>query len=166
MEEIKKFKILPDDEERVIQEKANFRWTYVSSQEINYTTSSFERRGFTIYNDIIKENYVNLVLRRDTEMNNYLEIKKLEHKYDSLAVSYPGNNNIIGNIILVGCLALGISTIIYSLVAFAQNVLCGIFVLICAFVFILCGIVIKIEAMKRDNEAMREAEENYNKLKA
>lgn len=155
MEEIKKFEILPDDVERVIQERANFGWTYVSSQEIYNTTSTFKRRLFTINNEIIEVNYVNLILRRDTEMNNYLEIKKLEQKYYSLVVSYPGN----GDIPLTVCLFLGIPASIFSLMAFLDgSVYFGLCGLLIGCFLILIGILSKINAMKKYNEAKRKAE--------
>ncbi|MBQ7173467.1 MAG: DUF308 domain-containing protein [Clostridia bacterium] len=88
MEETKKVQVLPREENDVTRIWQDFGWSLVSSQEINNTDSHLERRGDDIVSVTTKENYVNLLFKRDTNMPNYNKIKALEAQYDSLP-PYP-----------------------------------------------------------------------------
>jgi len=84
MEETRKFKVHPSDEQTQTEIRQDFGWTLVSSQEINSKESHLERSGDTLYSVTTKENYVNLLFKRDTNMPNYAAIKQLEGQYDAV----------------------------------------------------------------------------------
>ncbi len=89
MEETKKLKIAPSEEERVTQLMQDFGWSLVSSQEIKNTDSHLERKGDTIYNVTTTENYINLLFRRDTAMPNYNRIVDCENQYYAVPDNQP-----------------------------------------------------------------------------
>lgn len=83
MKETKKMQIMPQDEERIINAYACFGWELTSSQEVKVKDSHLENQGGTIYSVTESENYVNLILARETSMPNYQALCKYQQAYES-----------------------------------------------------------------------------------
>ncbi len=85
MKETKKMQIMPQDEERIINAYACFGWEVTSSQEVKVKDSHLEAGLFTgsVYSVTESENYVNLILSRDTSMPNYQSLRKCQQVYEN-----------------------------------------------------------------------------------
>ncbi len=155
MEETKKVKVLPSDENAQTAIWQDFGWSLVSSQEIKNTDSHLERRGDTIYNVTTKENYVNLLFKRDTNMPHYSEIVALERKYDAVPSNiYPKKGTglaVLLTIIGIPALIAGIS------VAADGGQIIGLFV---GLGFIAGGVLKFIFGRKKYNKEMAQNEVN------
>lgn len=81
MLETKALSVLPEQEQNTIDLVANFGWSLKSSQEINNTDSHLEEKNGELYSVTTKEHYVKLIFERDTKMENYERIAKLEETY-------------------------------------------------------------------------------------
>lgn len=115
MEEIKKIRVSPQSENRTVELWQTFGWKLMSSQEINNTDSHLERKFDGIYNVTTKENYINLLFKRDTDMPNYKELVELERAYASLEdVELPDPPVSMVKVVLV------------AIVEFVSLLICGI----------------------------------------
>ena len=94
MLESKSITVSPKEEKSTIDFFANFGWSLKSSQEINSKGSHFERREDGVYSVATTENYVKIVLERDTKMDNYNIIKELENKYFNVMSHEPQKKQI------------------------------------------------------------------------
>lgn len=85
MKETKKMQIMPQDEERIINAYACFGWEVTSSQEVKVKDSHLEAGLFTgsVYSVTESENYVNLILSRDTSMPHYQSLCKCQQVYEN-----------------------------------------------------------------------------------
>ncbi len=80
--EYKQLSISPSSLNSDITIRQCFGWEYVSSQEINNTESHLETRNDTLYSVTTKENYTNVMFRRDTTRKNIQQLRSLEKQYD------------------------------------------------------------------------------------
>ncbi len=83
MRETKKLQIMPQDEERTINAYACFGWIVTSSQEVKVKDSHMEFSNGTTYSVTETENYVNLLLQRETDMPNYQALNACQKTYES-----------------------------------------------------------------------------------
>ena len=115
MLETKAFTVSPENEQSTIDLAANFGWKLKSSQEINNTDSHLENRNGNIYNVTTSEHYIKLVMERDTNMNNYARITKLENQFFTIMNAEPVKQEIKikGWLVFIGLLLYVLPGVLY-----------------------------------------------------
>ncbi len=104
MRETKKLQIMPQDEERIINAYACFGWTVTSSQEVKVKDSHLEGSALTgsIYSVTETENYVNLLLQRETDIPNYQELNACQKEYESAQMRLKSKKSFKSLFLLLG----------------------------------------------------------------
>ena len=115
MRETKKMQIMPQDEERIINAYACFGWVVTSSQEVKVKDSHLEAGAMsgTIYSVTETENYVNLLLQRETDMPNYQALNACQKAYESAQSRLKAKKKFKALLLLLG----NILYVIYYIIA-------------------------------------------------
>ena len=117
--EYKQVSIRPDSINYQIKVRRCFGWEYVSSQEINNTESHLETRNDTLYSVTTKENYTNVMFRRDVTRKNIQEIKALERQHDLLDLKSDKAIKNVGRKTRFFSIKKGIVFCVFGAIAFA-----------------------------------------------
>ena len=162
MEETRKVQVHPRDEQAQTEIWQDFGWTLVSSQEINSKESHLERRGNDIITVTTKENYVNLLFKRDTNMPNYSEITQLEAQFDAVPGNTIPNHGKLKTFLVI----LALIAIIVGVILFSKNVILG--GIICTVLAggAITGIVFKIKSEKKKDDLIKAQNAANNKRRA
>ena len=157
MEETRTIKVLPSQVNAKSELWHNFGWTLISSQEINNTESHLEKKIDGIYNVTTKENYVNLVFKRDTNMPNYEKLVDLEKEYyDIPENAFPKKETLQK----LGVSALGLMSVIFGFMYFLDDLAFLIPMVVIGIGLIPLGIFLVKSGNKKYNEAMAQNQKN------
>lgn len=84
------FQVHPNNEQDQINLMQTFHWSLLNSQEIKTVDSHLEKRGGDIYSVTNSEHYVKLTFKRELDLPNLNEIKRLEQQFNGLPTpQYP-----------------------------------------------------------------------------
>lgn len=113
MKESKKLIVAPGEETYYVNTYACFGWELVSSQEIKVKDSHVENRGGTLYSVTESENYVNIMLSRDTQIPNYEKLNGFQNRFETASSSRRPRKKFSGIIALLGLAMFGVGLVLY-----------------------------------------------------
>lgn len=121
MKESKKLVVAPGEETYYINTYSCFGWEMVSSQEVKVKDSHVENRGGTLYSVTVSENYVNIMLSRDTAIPNYDKLNALQNQFESALAGMKARKRFNLIIAIIGLALWGIGLVLYIVYYITQN---------------------------------------------